>query len=275
MMSSVAGSSEAEQTENVRNQGKPDGLFRACMDKIRESHTVGQALRGAALTAGLLTDGNCYAELLGQFYVATASLEKRMDQLLHGISEDDTSNNTDSLSLVRQIKTLGYAFRKGYEKDLEFLLGSDWQKTMNKWTTVPAQEYVDRLDKADEVELCAAAFILWGPLVIGGGAALKPRVEKAFGKGATNVFEDVVGPGRGERRRIFIKLYDELLDADEDEAKRQERFDAIVSNSGEFMIINNEMMMAVKQRPWWRKYVCAGAVAIVAAVVYRAASLRW
>ena len=267
-------SSEAEQTEKVRNQGKPDGLFRACMDKIKESHSVGQALRGAALTAGLLTDTCCYAELLGQFYIATAALEKRIDQVLLDESNSDTRRSTARCSLLRQVKSLGYAFRNGYERDLEYLLGSDWQKTINKWTTVPAQQYVNQLDKADEVELVAAAFILWGPLVIGGGAALKPRVEKAFGKGATNVFEDVVGPGRGERRRIFIELYDSLLDAEDDAAKKQESFDAIVKSSGEFMVLNNGMMMAVRQRPWWGKYVLAGAVAVLAAVAYKAVSYR-
>ena len=47
-----------EQTERVRNQGKPNGLFRACMDEIRSSHTTGQALRTAAIVSGLLTDRN-------------------------------------------------------------------------------------------------------------------------------------------------------------------------------------------------------------------------
>ena len=43
-------------TTSVRDQGKVDGLFRSCMDSIRMSHGVGQALRTAMLGAGLMTD---------------------------------------------------------------------------------------------------------------------------------------------------------------------------------------------------------------------------
>jgi hypothetical protein len=40
---------EEEQTNSVRNQGRENGLFRKCMDTIKQSHTIGQGLRTAAL----------------------------------------------------------------------------------------------------------------------------------------------------------------------------------------------------------------------------------
>ena len=256
-----------EQTERVRNQGKPDGLFRACMDEIRSSHTTGQTLRTASLAAGLLTDAKCYSELLGQFYVATASLERRIDKLIASWGEDDDEKSS---LLVSKVKNLGYSFTSGYEKDLHALLGQEWKTIIKSWTTEPAKQYAQMLQSADDVECVAAAFILHGPLVIGGGATLKPRVEKAFGENATNVFESVTGctakGGRSSRRREFIELYDTLLEPD---SYSDTRFSEIVAKCGEFMKLNNEMMVAVRQNPWWRKYVAASVVAIVSAVVWR------
>lgn len=262
----MSGDNDDEQTERVRNQGKEDGLFRACMDEIRSSHTTGQALRTATLAAGLLSDKYCYAELLGQFYVATVALEKRIDELL--IKGSCGDNDKKSL-LVAKVKKLGYSFTSGYEADLEALLGREWKGIIKSWTTEPAKQYIQRLESANDVECVAAAFILHGPLVIGGGATLKPRVERAFGEDATNVFEDVIGTvrgGRSSRRREFIDLYDSLLDNDID---AKYHFEVIVETCGEFMTLNNQMMLAVRKKPWWTKYVAASAGAIVSLIAWR------
>lgn len=268
-------SDEAEQTERVRNKGQPNGLFRSCMDKIKHSHGVGQTLRTAKLAAGLLSDKNCYAELLVQFYVVTKAMEKRMDAMLLQ-SKESGDTHEHNYNLLRKVKNdLGYAFCHGYERDLEYLLGqSDWEKTVETWTTQPAMKYMERMMNANEDELVAAAFILWGPLVIGGGAALKPRVTRAFGVGATHVFEDVVGPRRAERRHQFIQVYDTLLDSEEEVNKKKETFNSIVQCSGEFMDLNNEMMMAVRQRPWWYKYILMGAFFAVSMVPARYAYMH-
>mmetsp|Transcript_3952 Transcript_3952/g.6081 ORF Transcript_3952/g.6081 Transcript_3952/m.6081 type:complete len:284 (+) Transcript_3952:220-1071(+) len=257
---------EDEQTERVRNQGKEDGLFRACMDEIRSSHTTGQALRTATLAAGLLSDKYCYAELLGQFYVATAALEKRIDELL---TKDSCGDDEKSLLLVAKVKKLGYSFTSAYEADLQALLGREWKGIITSWTTEPAKQYVQRLESANDVECVAAAFILHGPLVIGGGAMLKPKVERAFGENATNVFEDVIGTARGgrsSRRREFIDLYDSLLENDVD---ANYRFEETVAKCGQFMKLNNQMMVSVRKKPWWMKYVAASSVAIASAIAWR------
>ena len=104
-------------------------------------------------------------------------------------------------------------------------------------------------------------------MVIGGGAALKPRVKKSFGENATNVFTDVVGIGRGDRRKQFIECMDNIGDQMGPDA-----FARVVAASGAFMSLNNEMMMAVKKNPYWLKYVYAtvGVVFVVTAtVLYR------
>lgn len=271
--------SDAERTEKVRNQGREDGLFRACMDQIRSSHTIGQSLRSAAIVAGLLTDAKCYAELLGQFYVATAALERRMEEFLSAENNDTSHDDGSNDSLLAKVKHLGYSFTQGYEQDLNALLGPNWKEIIQSWTTEPAKQYVQRLETASDIECVAAAFILHGPLIIGGGAALKPRVEKAFGEDATNVFKDVIGTakegGRSARRREFVMLYDTLLNNEESNESifnnnsRDARFTTIVEACGEFMQLNNAMMISVRQAPWWRKYVAASVMAAVSALVWR------
>lgn len=290
--------SEAQQTDRVSKLGRQNGLFKQCMDEIKSSHSVGQALRSAALAAGALSDIHSYAELLSQFYVATEALEKRIDEILEKEEEmdltcEDKSPSYKKFSALKQVKSLGYSFTGGYENDLEFLLGEKWRSKVNEMTTDPAKEYIQQIQCAHEINIIAAAFILWGPLVIGGekknfiflfcicmadfavfsdnlrigGAALKPRVKKSFGERATNVFKDVVGTangGRSERRRKFIDTYDGLLDGVIDNEKKKVQFDAIVKACGEYMSMNNAMMLSVKRSPWWSKYIWAGVATVFA-----------
>jgi hypothetical protein len=280
---------EERATNRVRDQGQEDGLFRACMDAIRTSHTKGQRLRTVMIAAGLLTDRACYAEMLGQFYVCTAALERR----LRAVSGDSLA--------VRAAKSLGYSFGAGYEADLEALLGEKWRTKVEEMTSEPAHRYVARLEHAGDAELCGALFILWGPLVIGGGAALKPRVAKAFGQEATHVFEQVgvtmhrtvpvswpagaralcahalvvlpeqvVGPARGQRRAQFITCFDGLLQPGQ---QQPQLADEVVAAARSFMELNNELMLSVRARPYWAvpMYGCmaASAVALVSQVVAR------
>lgn len=265
--------SEAEQTDRVSKLGRGNGLFKQCMDEIKSSHSVGQALRSAALAAGALSDIHSYTELLGQFYVATKALELRIDEILKSEEEEmdlnckDDSPKSEKLSKLKLVKSLGYRFSGGYESDLTFLLGENWRSKVKEMTTDPAKEYIQRIQGANEIDLVAAAFILWGPLVIGGGAALKPRVKNSFGEGATNVFKDVVGTangGRSERRRKFIATYDGLLDGEINDEEEKMHCEAIVKACGEYMSMNNAMMLSVKKSPWWSKYVWAGVVTIFA-----------
>ena len=213
---------EDRRTSRIRDQGTENGLFRACMDQIKTAHSTGQALRTAMVAAGLMTDKHCYAELLGQFYVCTAALEQRLSRA-----------RTDS-TLVARVSALGYAFTGGYERDLAALLGeSEWRSIVSSRTSEPAKHYVQYIETASESDLVGAAFILWGPLVIGGGAALKPRVSKTFGMDATNVFASVVGPDRGKRRAEFIAVFDSLFTSKDDP-----RFADVVSAAGKCMALN-------------------------------------
>jgi hypothetical protein len=254
---------EEQATNLVRDQGNPGGLFRSCMDTIRRSHSVGQALRTAALAAGVMSDRICYAELLAQFYVATAALELRL------------KDRKDASEMVKRVADLDYAFSPGYEADLMQLLGGNWRARVQGMMTKSSKQYVAMIQNGSDLDLVAAAFILWGPLVIGGGAALKPRVKKSFGENATNVFESVVGGAKGgrvQRRKDFIVMIDGLLG--EGGAGRDAEFRSIVAASAAFMDLNNGMMQEVRQSPWWSKYVWAGAAVVACVVVAKFRSSR-
>merc|ERR1712028_176151 len=249
--------SEAVRTNRVRDQGAPNGLFRASMNQIETDHTIGQKLREVMLVAGLLTDARCYAELLGQFYLCTEALESRL-----------YAPAAAGMPLLQRVSKLGYHFVEGYEADLLHLLGDDWRAQAREQATASCSSYVTQLQQASQEQLVAAAFILWGPMVIGGGAMLKPRVKKAFGTEATHVFESVVGAGRSQRQKEFIAVFDDLGIESE-----KEQFDQIADAVGIFMKGNNDMMSAVRERAWWVKYVYVGAAALALVGGWRIATI--
>jgi hypothetical protein len=252
---------ERKQTDLIRNRGMEGGLFRASMDKIRKSHHYGQLLRQAFIVMGLFSDKDCYSELLTQFYVTTKALEK----LVH----------EKELACVKKVASY-YRFTELYEEDLKYLLGDDqWERVVEgELISEAAREYIALIekecgtgDKADrEAAIIAGIVILWGPLIIGGGAALYPKIKRAYGIEATHVLRPIIGAGREQRRNDFITCIDAIASKDgyhED----QQRFDRIVECVGRFMEYNNRIMVAVKRQPSWLNYVYTGAaVAVIAAV---------
>lgn len=103
----------------------------------------------------------------------------------------------------------------------------------------------------------------------------------------THIFKDVSGSARGgraARRREFINFYDTLLDNDDEckssnvtsstddngnSANNDDTFTTIVEACGEFVDLNNQMMMAVKQSPWWKKYVTTSILVILWVLIWR------
>lgn len=252
---------EREQTDLVRNRGQEGGLFRACMDKIRKKHHVGQLLRQAFVVMGVFTDKTCYVELLVQFYVVTKALERFVDKK----------------ELPKAMRAISYQFTELYEADLKFLLSigdeTELERRVNELTSDAAREYISLLQEEcihsnKKAAIAAGIIILWGPLIIGGGAALYPRVKNAYGIEATHVMEPILGPGREKRRNDFIGTIDEL---GSDESVN---FDKVVEYTGLFMELNNKMMVAVKRRPAWVNYIYFAISAIVA-VVAALYSLRY
>lgn len=246
---------DAEKTEIVRNKGEENGLFRAVMDKIKHSHTVGQKVRTAFVLSGVFSDQLLYAELLTQFAVTTAVFE-------------DLLKERGSKSIAN----LDYNFSPLYSLDLSHLLGpSSYTEKTSELASNAAKEYITLLKEHSKTEfseesLVAAVMILWGPLIIGGGAMMAPKVKKSYGAEATNVFQPVIGAGREQRRRDFI----EVIDA----AGKSLNFDKIVEFSGCYMEKNNAMMLEIKRRPWWFKWAIGAGISVVVGVYLGAKRVR-
>jgi len=236
-----------------RKKGKEGGTFRAMLDQIRQGHSIGQSLRAAMFAAGLLTDRNCYAEVLVQFYLATRSLEKRMD---------DESTKDNGAGFLAPLNALKFRFTADYEKDLSILLGNTWPSRCQELASPPARAYETAIAEGNEESVAAAAFILWGPLVIGGGPGLRRRIAKAFGNEVTNVFNQITGVDLARMKEAFIACFDDLVQ-DGDDVRRSQ----LVDGAGRFMELNNELMRSVKVQPWWLKrlYQVAGFVVLASA----------
>ena len=258
--------------DKTTEKGAENGLFRACMAAIRSAHKSANRLRAALVLSGLFTDKKVYREVIALFYVATNTMEKKMISLSGGDEICD------------KLLSLGYRFGPQYEKDLQTLYGDsggDWKVAVENVvanSTDGAMAYIKTIESMTTgAELAGAAFCLWGALIIGGGAAAKPRVQSLCGKGACNLFESVTGPGRGERKEKFIKIWDSLAvqveDGDDDDDDKvvpssSSSFGKIIAVSKECMQGNNELIISVKRNPWWLKYFVSSAVGIMAASGY-------
>lgn len=258
--------------DKTTEKGAENGLFRACMKAIRSAHKSANRLRAALVLAGLFTDKSVYREVIALFYVATNTMEKKMIAL--------KGENGDEI--CDKLLSLGYRFGPQYEKDLEILYSDsvNWKLAVERvvaTSTDGARAYIKQIENMTTGdELAGAAFCLWGALIIGGGAAAKPRVESLCGKDVCNLFQSVTGPGRGERKTKFIKTWDSLAVQIED--KEDENIDGkdpvsssfrkIVAVSKECMEGNNELIVSVKRNPWWLKYFLIPALGVLGAGVY-------
>jgi heme oxygenase len=239
--------------ENTTNKGEPDGLFRNCMKAIRSAHFKANRLRAGLVVAGLFTDKLIYREVLTLFYVVTKELELKLDLLKN---EDEVCD---------KISSLGYHFTGQYESDMAALYSPEtWRDEVEATAQKSAvtEEYRTKIKAMTKgSELAGAAFVLWGALIIGGGAAVLPRVEKLCGKEATHLFQDVAGPGRQQRRNKFISTWDTLAKTDTDE------FKAIVEYTKQCMQLNNDIFTSLQSNPWWMFYASAGLVAALSMTV--------
>lgn len=258
-------------TEDAGGGSSEDGLYRACMRSIRGAHLRANRLRASLVLAGLFTDRRVYRDVLTAFYVATAETESKLDEL--AAAGDET---------CRKILSLGYRFAPQYERDLEVLWGNAGtggggggdddraKKGGPSWKDrvipnfvadeVPAageyRSHIRRMKSGNEA--AGAAFVLWGALIIGGGAAAYPRARSLVGDGAVSVFEDVVGPGREARKREFVRVWESLA-TPEDTAS----FEEIVASCQKCMQHNNDIFTSLQRNPWWVPYAISSAVGLV------------
>lgn len=216
-------------------------------------------------------DRNCYACTVVQFYVATAALERQLGE---------SSNDPGAQHVRDKLATMKLHFTDGYEQDLEALFGPAWQKTVQGMPSGAARQYKRQIKagKDDGAILAAAAFILWGPLIIGGGKALERKIHKFYGGDVTHVFAPISKLNSAEHDALkdqFAEMMDSLPGegiASKDPYHQSQSnpnpasqsisnlntTKDMVQHARSFMEMNNELMRSVQLRPYWWRYVMYG-----------------
>ena len=251
---SVSKNDDAKAFDGTTQKGKKDGLFRTCMSSIRSAHFTANKLRAALVLMGVFTDVALYTHSLTMFYVVTRQVENK----LFADEEFLATLTPEEICMLEKIKTMQFQFTTGYEKDLQVLYGKlhpnlSWQMCVEKVvrSTPIVQEYqahIKNMTKASE--LAGAVFVLWGALIIGGGAMIQPKAKKLVGADAVNVFESIIGPSREARRALFIQTWDSLAENSSLAAHE------VQESAKKCMEFNNDMMgKGSKANPWWLKYV--------------------
>jgi len=251
---------ENAQFDSISSKGIEDGLYQSCMKSIRNAHFQANRLRAGLVLAGLFTDAELYREVISLFYIVTSTMESKLNKLA---KEDD--------EICKKILELGYNFTPHYESDLQYLYGEDWNDQVEacKNNSAVIMEYKEKIESMKSgIEIIGPCFVLWGALIIGGGAAVMPKVEKLCGSKACNLFKDITGPGRMQRRQEFIKVWDSLVDK-----MNEQDFSTAVKVTEECMQCNNDIFTSLQRNPWWLGYVYAASAVFVGGL--SVVSVRW
>jgi len=248
---------EGKSFDKLTAKGVEGGLFQACMKSIRSAHVRSNRVRAVLVLGGLFTDITIYREVVACFYVLTKELETK---LLHMAKAGGENSSEAEQSICQKLLALGYRFTQPYEADMAFLYGKEeWKEQVEAaiQSNAAVVSYREKIRQMQtEAELAGAVFVLWGALIIGGGAAAMPRVKSLYGSEATHLFAQVTGPGRDERKRAFVETWDSLV-----EPNQVEVFDEIVRSSHECMQGNNDVLTSITRTPWWVPYVAYAGIA--------------
>mmetsp|Transcript_56543 Transcript_56543/g.112439 ORF Transcript_56543/g.112439 Transcript_56543/m.112439 type:complete len:262 (-) Transcript_56543:47-832(-) len=231
----------------IDNKQEPMALYDRMMKAIHVGHAWGNKIRMLKLPL-ILTDTRLYAGAIAQFFELTRTLESRL------------LDSKEPL-LVRVREGLSINATAGYEADLQELFGASWREEVARVRTAATTAYCKQLTEASIVELAAAAFILYGALVVGGGKATQKKVKKVFPSCEHKLFD--VAEDMPKARREFKALFTALG------KEWPEHADELTRQAARFMALNNTVVLSVRCLPhwWWRvtATVATAGLAVVAA----------
>lgn len=139
--------------------------------------------------------------------------------------------------MVARVRELGLAVTPGYASDLEQLYGTEWRKKAERARTSSTRAYQEVLAAATPVELVAAAFILYGALVVGGGKQTQAKVRKVLAGCDHRLFDvaDDMKAARMAFKNKFTAIGKEF----------PEHADALVAQAARFMALNNGVVISI------------------------------
>lgn len=230
------------------------GLYGDMMQSIKKSHSIGNTIRMVKLPI-IFTDPRLYAGAIANFYWLTAALEARLKAAESG----------SMLARLREHLPVGAA--AGYEADLEQLLGEGWKREAAAAESPATRAYVAELATAPPLSIAAAAFIIYGALVVGGGKATQKKVRRIFPSCEHRLFD--VGPDGNivKARKAFKQAFNDL-GASVPSAERAE----LVRESARFMALNNTVVISIRCLPFFTAraaVTCAAVVAAIGAILLR------
>ena len=221
----------------VQHRGGPP-LYGRMMKAIQSGHTFGNRIRMLKLPLIFLEE-SLYAGAIAQFYWLTATLEAEMDKQKH---EPMVAAVITGLDLGR--------VTSGYESDLQQLYGIGWRDRVDKVRTAATTAYMHELSQANPASLAAAAFILYGALVVGGGKMTQAKVRKVIPRCQHMLF-DVADDMRSARQKFKNTFTAIGKDFPED-------FATLEQEAARFMSLNNSVIISI--RCWGIRATAIGAV---------------
>lgn len=218
-------------------------LYGRMMKAISRSHSFGNTVRMVKLPL-IFMDELLYAGAIAQFHLLSEALEGGL--LCHA-----------SHPLVAKLDALELEVTPGYASDLKELYGKDWRAKAAGACTPQTAEYIKILEGADAVTLVAAAFILYGALVVGGGKVTQRKVKRVLPNCKHVLFD--VAEDMGAARQRFKDTFNEIGEAFPEHAANLEE------QATRFMQLNNTVILSI---PCWGR--SATAMALTTAITVAA-----
>ena len=187
-------------------------LYGRMMTSISAGHTFGNRVRMLKLPM-ISAEPRLYAGAIAQFFWLTEELEAALAR--HA-----------KHPIVARVRELGLCATPGYASDLEQLYGKSWREVARRERTAATAAYCAVLAAATPLETAAAAFILYGALVVGGGKATQAKVRRVI-PGCDHVLFDIAPDIKEARKRFkacFTSIGREWPEHADDLAKDAARF---------------------------------------------------
>lgn len=199
-------------------------LYGRMMQSIHRGHSIANTIRMIKLPL-IFTEERLYAGAITQFFHLTEVLEGRL-------------NEHRDHPMVAKILALGLDCTPGYAQDLEQLYGPSWRAEADVARTKETAAYVDVLANADPVTLVAAAFILYGALVVGGGKMTQAKVRKVIPSCNHALFD--VSPDMKVARQQFKNTFTSIG------KEFPEHFTTLENEAARFMDLNNRVVLSIR-----------------------------
>jgi len=204
------------------HRGEPP-LYGKMMSAIASGHSWGNRLRMLKLPL-IFASSSLYAGAIAQFYFLTEALEKALGRQQHPV--------------VERVLGLGIVATPGYASDLRELYGTDWCARAEAEKTHATMAYIKTLEAAGPVELVAAAFILYGALIVGGGKMTQAKVRKVLPGSKHRLFDikDDIKLARQEFKATFTAIGKDF----------PEHCETLTREAARYMALNNTVVLSIR-----------------------------